>query len=780
MKSISTYAKVTAALIVGFVFVALGIVSQASQPGPTNTISATGNYLYTNALIHSSSPYLLEHAHNPVNWYPWGPEALDLARKQKKPIFLSIGYSACHWCHVMMREDFENPVIARILNAHFVCIKVDREQRPDLDAQYQSAVEMLSGSGGWPLSVFLMPDLKPFYGGTYFPPDQFKSLLLKVVDVYQKQPVALQRQADRGAAAVTEASAPAAGGKIATRAIQQAAADLSARYDAVNGGFGLAPKFPEAPNLQFLLDRYQSTHDPALLKMLTHTLDEMAAGGIYDQLSGGFHRYSTDDHWRVPHFEKMLYDQALLIPIYLDVWKITRRPIYRRVAVETLNFVETAFRLPGGGFASSFDADSEGVEGKYYLWTPAQVKAVLGPAASRFDERYGVTAAGDLDGKSVLHQNPALITASNSDDPPATSALQPAGSQDSADRRKMLAARDRRTAPARDDKALAGWNGLTIAAFARGYQVLGDRKYLNDALHAARFVDTKLMVKGHLMRSFYAGSASIPAQLDDEAFLIHGFLALYDATHDRQWLDRSTVLAQDMIHRFDDPVRGGFYTTASQGDLLARRKEADDNALPSGNGVAAEDLARLADLTHNPAWREAAVKTAQAFQPLIRRAPDDFPTLLTAYAAASGGQSLAPAAVLTLAAKPERAAVKPGETLTISLVGSVANGWHVNAHEPGDKTLIPTTVNLAKTPIAQLVRVSYPAAERLKIPGGGDTVLAYRGHFVIPAVVRIAAGAPPGPSPLRFNLTYQPCSDRECLAPAEATARITAQVASKP
>jgi uncharacterized protein YyaL (SSP411 family) len=720
---------------------------------------------YTNKLIDASSPYLLEHAHNPVNWYPWGPEALQKAKNENKPIFLSVGYSACHWCHVMAREDFENEEIAAILNEHFVAIKVDREQRPDIDAQYMLAVQMMTGSGGWPMSVFLTPDRNPFYGGTYFPPEEFKSLLNKVVEVYAKQPDAVRAQADKIHAAMANATRPTAGGTLPKDVLQQAVQGLRSRFDAAQGGFSQRPKFPGAPNLAFLLARFRKTGDKAMLGMVTTTLDRMAAGGIYDQLGGGFHRYSTDAIWRVPHFEKMLYDQSQLVLVYLDAYKITGKLSYKQVAEETLTFVSREMHDKDGGFTSTLDADSEGEEGKFYVWAPGQVKAVLGQDAPLFEELYGVTEAGDLEGKSVPHVAASVASVAAVHHLSTADLVQRNGAM----RQKLLAARALRVRPHTDDKVLASWNGLMIAAYARAYQVMGDERYRREATEAARFLTQSMMPDGQLQHSYRRGKAEVPGLLEDYAYCAYGLLELAEATHDRQWVHKARALAAQMASQFGDAQNGGFYTTnsAAQGDLLTRLKEGEDNATPSANGVAALVLARLATSTGQASWRQQALRTVQAFQPLETRMPSAFPTLLTAYQDLGTPTALAPPpATVQLHAEP---VVAPADgDVTVAIHVRIQQGWHINAHKTSATTLIPTTLSVVPSTGARLIRVEYPAGKITRFSFSSEPLAVYQGETMLKATVRLAHPFHRGNSALRFTLRYQACNERSCLAPASS------------
>jgi uncharacterized protein YyaL (SSP411 family) len=587
-----------------------------------------------NRLAAESSPYLLQHAANPVDWYPWGPEALDRARAEDRPIFLSIGYSACHWCHVMEHESFENAAIAQLMNEHFVCIKVDREERPDLDQIYMNAVQIMTGRGGWPMSVFLTPDLKPFYGGTYWPPTGrmgmpgFDQVLLAVADAWTNR----RQQADEQADSLTEHLQLAARPQGEPGALQQtwlerAAGAIERTFDPAHGGFGAAPKFPHPMDLRLLLRgwrRLDKSHAPrrdALLHAVTHTLDKMAAGGIYDQLGGGFHRYSTDERWLVPHFEKMLYDNALLAPCYLEAYLVTGNAEYARVARETCDYVLREMTDPAGGFYSTQDADSEGVEGKYFVWTPEQLDAVLGAAAARdFAAVYDVTPQGNFEhGQSILNRPQTWQQAAGL----LGRDLGELQAQLTESRAKLLAARGERIAPGLDDKVLVAWNGLMIDALAQAAGVLDEPRYLAAAQRAADFVLTHLRRDdGRLLHSWRHGKAKLDAYLDDYACLANALVTLYEADFDERWIDQALALVDTMLRQFVDAERGGLYFTAADHEvLITRQKDFYDNAVPSGNSMAALVLLRLGKLTGRGDYLLAAERTLQAAASIMQQAP---------------------------------------------------------------------------------------------------------------------------------------------------------------
>ncbi|MBM4087963.1 MAG: thioredoxin domain-containing protein [Planctomycetes bacterium] len=578
-----------------------------------------------NRLVQETSPYLLQHAENPVDWYAWGPEALDRARAEDKPIFLSIGYSACHWCHVMERESFEDERIARALNEHFIAIKVDREERPDLDQIYMNAVQAMTGRGGWPMSVFLTPDLKPFFGGTYWPPTPrmgmpgFDQVLSGVVEAWHQRRAAANRQADELAGWLQQLGPTAPGkGELGRELFQAAAEELLRSGDRVHGGFGDAPKFPHPMVLQLAMRIGRRRARQDLLELATLNLDKMARGGIYDHLAGGFARYSVDARWLVPHFEKMLYDNALLADAYLDGYLVTRSPEYARVVRETLDYVCRSMTDAEGGFHSTEDADSEGEEGKFYTWTAAEIDRTLDPeAAARFRYVYGVTPSGNFEGRNILHLAKTVEQFARMkgwDVRELETSL-------ARSRAALLETRDRRVRPAKDDKVLVSWNGLMIQAMARAAAVLGSREYLAAATRAAEFLVANVRrADGRLLHAWRRGRARFDACLDDYSFLANALVTLYETCFDERWIDEAVRLADLMLAHFHDPERGGFFFTADDHErLIARNKDIYDNATPSSNAVAATVLLRLAKLRGSSRFLEAALGTLQLGADIMKR-----------------------------------------------------------------------------------------------------------------------------------------------------------------
>jgi uncharacterized protein YyaL (SSP411 family) len=589
-----------------------------------------------NRLATETSPYLLQHAHNPVDWYPWGTDAFDHARREDKPILLSVGYSACHWCHVMERESFENDEIAALMNRLFVSIKVDREERPDVDQIYMQAVQSMTGRGGWPMTVFMTPDGVPFYGGTYFPPvdrhgmPAFPRLLQSIADAYHgrrgevleagRQLVETMGQSER-----LSRSASLLSRDVVTRAYL----GLAGEFDERDGGLGQAPKFPQPMTWEAILRVWKRTGDARALEMLRRTLTRMARGGIYDQLGGGFHRYSVDAQWLVPHFEKMLYDNAQLASLYLHGWLATNDSEYRLIVEETLDYVRREMTHPAGGFYSAQDADSEGAEGKFFVWSPDEIRAALGdPALARVALAYwGVDDGPNFEGHSILFvpRDPATVAES-------LGLTQDAMVASLARARQVLhAAREKRVHPGLDDKVLASWNGLMLAAFAEAAAVLGRTDYLAAAVHNAEFLASQMVRDGRLRRSWKDGQARITGYLEDHAMVGAGLLALYEATFDRKWLDESRRLAEEALRLFWSEEREAFFDTGhDQETLVVRPRNLFDNAVPSGTSVTIEWLLRLAVVLGEERYEAVALKALRPMADLMQRYPSGFGRYLSA------------------------------------------------------------------------------------------------------------------------------------------------------
>lgn len=580
-----------------------------------------------NRLAHATSPYLLQHKDNPVDWYPWSEEALKKARDEDKPIFLSIGYSACHWCHVMEHESFENEQLAAQMNQHFVCIKVDREERPDLDQIYMQAIQMMTGSGGWPMSVFLRPDGQPFYGGTYWPPESrfgrpgFGQVLAVVADAWKTKRDQIDQQCEQLTQHLREAclGPQAAEGDLNAAWLQSANQWLLENFDPQFGGFGGAPKFPHAMDLSLLLELHVHQPSEARQQCVRLTLDRMAAGGIYDHLGGGFARYSVDQRWLVPHFEKMLYDNALLVGLYADAYRHWDDPQYAQVIRQSMDYLLTQMHDPSGAFYSTEDADSEGEEGKFYVWTPSQIRAALGTErGNQFCEVYDVTEAGNFEGHNILNLRQTIDQYAQQRNMDAQRLAQ----ELSEDRAKLFAMRSQRVRPGLDDKVLVSWNALMVTALAKSYRALGEQRYLDAALQCVEFTRQKMRRDdGRLWHTWRQGKANVNAYLDDYSYWIDALAELFQVHSDPQLLAWSMELSDVLAKDFADPQGGYFYTAATHEQLIARNKDIADSSVPSGNSMAATGLLALGRLTGRTDFLQAARATLKACSGVLSGSP---------------------------------------------------------------------------------------------------------------------------------------------------------------
>ena len=728
-----------------------------------------GSWKWTNRLIDETSPYLLLHAHNPVDWYPWGDEAVALAKNENKIIFLSVGYSTCYWCHVMERKVFSNPEIAAMMNKNFINIKIDREERPDLDEIYMTATQLLVQRGGWPNSVFLTPDLKPFYAGTYFPPTDmpgrpgFPTILDAVHEAWVTRETEVIESANQISNTIEIAISrgfTALRARALDRSLTTAALDyLQTAYSHAYGGFGTAPKFPSPANLEFLLSEYQResglqtspTKDEASLKMVTHTLDMMAYGGMYDQVGGGFHRYSVDAKWLIPHFEKMLYDNAQLAKLYLQVYQLTQAPRYRRVAEEIFNFIFREMTAPEGGFYSALDAETDAEEGKYYVWTADEIRRVLGKKdAARFADVYGVDKGPNFEGHSVLYV-------------PEGAAAEASVKDLSKAREKLLAARTKREYPLLDTKIIVNWNGLMIDALAYGYHVLGEERYLAAASKAAQFIlNTMRKPDGELCHTYTAGVIKQDTYLDDHAFFVRGLLRLYQATGEEQWLGSAKTLTDRMIQLFWDNKNGGFfYTKADAKHLIVRTKKPYDSAIPSGNAVAVKNLLAL-----GANYRHYAEKTLRSFAESMLQSPSSFMYMhfaLNDYL--TSVENFEPPSDAVVAATVEVKG-KSDEGFNIELQLNIAAGWHINANPAGQDYLIPTTVELDVNTSVEIVDIVYPKGRSTRFAFSDEPLNVYEESLTIPLRLKQKRNVTREKNiPITLKLTYQPCNDTECLFP---------------
>lgn len=746
---------------------------------------------HTNRLINETSPYLLQHAHNPVNWYPWGDEALEKAKRENKPIFLSIGYSTCYWCHVMERESFENDEIAAIMNKKYVSIKVDREERPDLDQIYMQATILITrGRGGWPMSVFLTPHGKPFFAGTYFPRSQFSNLLHGIAEAWRDNQPELESQSDLVVQAISESRPVANSGteisdeRLMGRALQQ----IKSRFDPRHGGFGNAPKFPPAQELELLLQQYRESHNQELLNIVTKTLDSMARGGLYDQVGGGFHRYSTDEQWLVPHFEKMLYDNGQLLSVYAEAYAITKNSFYLRIVEEIHDFILREMTNAEGGFYSALDAESivhgeEKEEGAYYVWKPGEIKKVLGKEdGTLFCNVYDIGHAGNFEGKSI----PNLINRSveewakelglNSDQ---------LWSKLDTMRTKLLTERRKRHYPHLDDKVLTSWNALMIRGFTRAYKATGDEKHLRMAERAAEFVLDKLRQSdGRLLRTYRANTAHLNAYVDDYAFLSTALLDLHEATRNVSWLRESKAISNKMIELFWDDEEGGFFFTSHDhpDKLIVRRKDATDGALPSGNAIAIRTLTRLTPLTGNSEWALTAERCLKTYRSQIIQTPLAFTSMLIGshMILMAKNQSIpatAPTSELVTAnVFMNQDKIRPGDMTQLTVRIQIAEGWHINSYKPTFDFLIATEIDVSTELPITLTNVSYPEGQSIKLGFSDDELSVYEDSVSIVANLMAAEEMAVGDGTLKIRISYQACDDKSCQPPADITLDVPVEV----
>ncbi len=730
----------------------------------TEHFNADGAPKYTNRLILEPSPYLHQHAHNPVDWYPWGEEALAKARAENRPILVSIGYATCHWCHVMERESFEDESVAALLNAYFVPIKVDREQRPDLDAAYMAASLLQNGSGGWPLNVLLTPEGEPFFSGTYFPRDNFIALLNRAQEIWRSDEAGLRSQAHDLAAGIRRMHAARHGAAaLPKEAAQSAAAAIIGQYDEFEGGFGQAPKFPHEGHLLLLLDQAERHGDRMAREAALGTLRAMARGGIHDQVGGGFARYSTDNSWLVPHFEKMLYNQALLARAYLHAYRLSGEASLARVVRRTLDYTLREMQAPEGGFYSATDADSEGREGAFFVWREEALDTVLDEEEMQLARAiFEIRPHGNFEGDTILHLPRPLAEvakAQGSDEATLTTRLDTLLD-------KLYTERERRIHPLRDDKQLTAWNGMLITALAEAGWWLHEPRYLDAARHAADFLwRHNRHREGQLYRAHLNGGSSTPATAEDYAYLGEGLVALYDADGDPAWLARARELADALIARFADPDHGGLYMSENS-DLggFTRLIESHDGAIPSGNSVGLRLFTRLARRTGEPRYREAAERLLGAFAAQIAQQPSAYSYMLLAAEELRAGEvgPLAYSANGALRLELRRA---EGGAVRIRL--SLREGWHCNAAEVNDPELVPTRIEGEGG--WQLDGVGYPPGERVAL-GSAEPVALYQGDLVLVATPRWVGEGRRGP--LHIVVAVQLCGSGLCLAPERITLQL--------
>ncbi|MFP8880309.1 MAG: thioredoxin domain-containing protein [Myxococcota bacterium] len=779
VRSVRIRTAQIAAVICWGIGLATGSLASSEGSGPTNRLAG------------EASPYLQMHKHNPVDWYPWGDEAFEKARAEQKPIFLSVGYSTCFWCHVMERKVFSNPEIAAQMNRDFVNIKVDREERPDIDEIYMTATHLMTGSGGWPNSVFLTPDGEPFFAGTYFPPEDsgrrpgFPRVLAQLSDAWQNRrdevlavAARTRRQIEQQSAAPVPANLSFDPNDLLLRATRQ----MEQGYDTRYGGFSTRTKFPSPPKLEMLLAAHRAKPDSAALAMLTHTLDEMALGGIYDHLAGGFHRYSTEPSWSIPHYEKMLYDNGQLLGVYAQTYEQTRKPLYRQVVIGIARYLEREMLHPDGGFYSAQDAEVDAHEGKSYLWTRAQIEAVLGE--KRTDEFLSVYRLAPMSEGEGMALRVAL---------PIEPAIERLGAKNAAelldrfaaDRQKLLAVRNARKQPLRDDKILAGWNGLTIRGLVLAARAIGRPDYLRLAEAAADFTLEHLRdSSGQLHRSYIAGQLREQGVLDDYAYLADALLELHRATGDPARLAQAQSLTDLLLGRFEDPAAGGFFLTAKSTELFARPRRVYDNVKPSGSGVALRVLIGLAEQTPESRYRDASSRTIESFGSAFDRSPSQVGTAVVAVASID---SVTPPARPIAGAMPgskdhvhirvKRAADSASE-LAVEI--RVDEGWHINANPASMPFLIPTTIALEGGTLSEPIQ--YPAGVVFAPSFSPEPLSTYQGTLEIALHVSKEEATPQtaneklpsgkNTSAKTVSVRYQACDESRCLPPATSRAAI--------
>lgn len=770
-----------------------------------------------NRLQHETSPYLLLHAHNPVDWYPWGAEAFERARQEDKPIFLSIGYSTCYWCHVMERRVFADPEIAALMNRWFINVKVDREERPDVDQIYMTATQLMNRRGGWPMSVFLTPDLLPFFAGTYFPPEDehgrpgFTKVLAGLHEYWTERRAEVDTVAEQitdGIRQIHAEDTAFAAGDPDSALVKRAVETMKQQYDSVNGGFGGAPKFPPAMRLELLLDAWESWNDEQALQIVTHTLDAMAAGGIHDQIGGGFHRYATDAEWLVPHFEKMLYNQAQLAQVYLRAYELVGTKRWRQVAERVLQYVSREMTAPAGGFYSALDAETDAVEGKYYVWTDEQIRRQLGSAVEPFFRMFQLAPVPEVEGAGVIHVAAGSAGA-------AAAFSTPDDGLDQA-RQALLRSRSQRRYPLLDDKIITAWNGMMIATCAEAYRVFGHQPSREAAERAADFVTQHLVTSEGALKRVYRsdgvrGRAKYDGYLEDYAHFTDGLITLYVATGSRRWLEFATDVADQMVIRFWDTEAGGFYYSQAGGeDLIVRVKDASDSALPSANAVAIRCLITLSGYAGRDDMQRKAAQALRSFGGAMTRQPSAYTSMIGAAwdymrdlpldqrsagsvplvqlpnaetRALSLPDSIVKGQVTVKGSDQISYQITPGATSEVFVDLQIAAGWHINANPASDDWLIPTTItmNSLNLPL-ELQGVEYPEASRIGVPGTEDSLDVYDGTVRLITAVKLSSTATASlRGDLRLIVQYQACDDDGiCLMPAEWVGVVPLRVVDAP
>lgn len=755
----------------------------------TEHLKPDGSAKYINRLILEESPYLIQHAHNPVNWYAWGSEAFAKAKRENKPVFLSIGYSTCHWCHVMERESFDNETIANYLNEHFIAIKVDRERRPDIDKIYMTATMLINRSGGWPMSSLLTPEGKPFFAATYFPPQSFMQLLKRSTALWNEDQQTLREMADKVTQAVQASQQHSqAAEKIGSERAQMAVISIMHGFDDMQGGFSQAPKFPNEAYLFLLLDAVIRdagiNNNQQVFNALQLSLDMMARGGIYDQIGGGFHRYSTDNQWLVPHFEKMLYNQAHLVRAYLQFYRLTADPVYRRIVEKTLDYVLAEMLSNENAFLSAGDADSEGEEGRFFIWTPKQIHQALGPAlAKQAIELYGVTEAGNFEHYNILHL-PVSLTDYAGEHKLSQNELFSRVDQIN---QQLYQFRSQRIAPAIDNKVVTAWNGMMITAFAQAGKQLERKDYLQAAMAAAEFLwqthhfnNNRFGNKKHagLWRVSLEGKTSVAATQEDYAYLIQAYITLSDVLANPLWLQRAEQLSREMTESFWDTKNGGFYMSRTEQEvaLFDRPRDLTDGAIPSGNSVALEGLVKLYHRTGDEAYHEQAVALLASVAALVKQSPGSFAYLLAAANQLHEGEL----GDIQYGAKghvriEKQVLSQTADKIELAIRLSMEKGWHINSHFPDSKDLIATSVAVDKQAAWKIVRSEYPEGEQVKLKFNDQPLSVYQNQVTIKVLLKPepattsgkSRGANDKPDIIPVRVDYQSCSDKVCLAPTQ-------------
>ncbi len=742
---------------------AQGFAMQGKDYRPrTEYLLHNGGPVYTNRLILEGSPYLIQHAHNPINWYAWGDEALTAAKAQDKPILLSIGYSTCHWCHVMERESFDNETIATLINEKFIAIKVDRERRPDLDEVYMTAVQITTGRGGWPMTSMLNSEGKPFYSGTYFPPGQFVQLLNAAAEAWNSKREAINKHANSITVAVQgQMMVRNNAQRVPDDTVETTVNSLMARFDELSGGFSPAPKFPQESLLLMMADHIIRSGDQNVLNAFDVTLDAMARGGIYDQIGGGFHRYSTDPTWLVPHFEKMLYNQSQLARAYTKAFEITGNDFYQRIVEQTLHYVLTDMLSAEGVFYSAEDADSEGEEGRFYVWTVTELQSLLNEEEFEFAKRiFDITPEGNFEGHSIPNLSEPLDTF-------ALDRQRLYAKLDSL-RQKLYPIRDTREHPLRDDKIVTAWNALMITAFAEASRVFDNSAFLNAAIKAADYIWQAHRKAGRLFRTSLNGRTSAQATQEDYAYLGEAMLALYDVTGDQSWLDKAGLLADDMLALFDDQEQGGLYMTTASTDnnLIVRPKSSYDGAMASGNSVGLNLLAGLSKRAVSSDYDVNADRTLGAFSESLRtrgaahgymlKAMDDYRL------GGTSGRQYAGGGIAKIDLQLNR---NNDDQLEAKITLQLDKGWHVNSAKPDSDNLIATNIALTKKSGWEIESVTFPQAKEVKLGFQDKPLLVYENSFDLHIKLKQTSDVTDATVRIPMRLTLQTCSDEVCLLP---------------